>query len=142
LQCGRLSARREPAWYLKAPDQKWLLFDRGLSREDVVSSLLPILTRTWFGDAVILIFLLAQAADGMCTYIGLSTFGVGLEANPLLQALIATFGLGTAVTSAKIFAAILGMSLHRLGVHGILAGLTGIYLFAAVLPWVGIFLMY
>jgi hypothetical protein len=116
--------------------------DRDLSREDVVSSLRPILTRSWFGDAVILLFLCAQAADGMCTYVGLLTFGVGLEANPLLHALIMTFGLGTAVTSAKIFAAILGMSLHRLGVHGILAGLTGLYLFAAVLPWVGIFLMY
>ncbi|MCX6544971.1 MAG: hypothetical protein NTV05_11250 [Acidobacteria bacterium] len=99
-------------------------------------------TRSWFGDAVILLFLLAQAADGMCTYIGLSTMGVGLEANPLLLTLITSFGLGAALTSAKIFAAILGMSLHRLGVHGILAALTGIYVVAALLPWVGIFLMY
>jgi len=90
-----------------------------------VRSLRPRLTRSSFGDAVILLFLFAQTADGMCTYVGLSTFG-----------------LGTAVAGAKIFAAILGMSLHRLGVHGILAGLTGVYLLAAVLPWIRIFLMY
>jgi uncharacterized membrane protein len=91
---------------------------------------------------VILLFLCAQAADGMCTYVGLSTLGVTLEANPLLRTLITTLGLGTAIASAKLFAAFLGMSLHRLGVHGVLAGLTGIYLIAALLPWAGIFLMY
>ena len=99
-------------------------------------------TRSSFGDAIILLFLIAQAADGMFTYVGLSTMGVGLEANPLLLTLITTFGLGAALTSAKIFAAILGMSLHRLGMHGILAVLTGIYLLAALLPWAGIFLLY
>ena len=102
----------------------------------------PVLTRSLFGDAVIVLFLFAQAADGMCTYVGVSTFGTHLEANPLLLALMTTLGLATAVTSAKIFAAILGMSLHRLGVHGVLAGLTGLYLFAALLPWAGIFLMH
>lgn len=100
------------------------------------------LTRSLFGDTVILLFLFAQAADGMCTYVGVSTLGVRLESNPLLLTMITTVGLGTAVTSAKILAALLGMSLHRLGVHGILAGLTGIYLLAALLPWVGIFLLY
>jgi uncharacterized membrane protein len=107
-----------------------------------VHSLRPRLTRSWFGDLVILLFLFAQAADGMCTYVGVSTLGVHLEANPLLLALMMAIGPGTAVTSAKIFAAILGMSLHRLGMHGILAGLTGLYLLAALLPWLGIFLMY
>jgi hypothetical protein len=107
-----------------------------------VPSLRPYLTRSRFGDAVILLFLFAQTADGMCTYVGLSTWGVNLEANPLLLGLITTFGLGTAVTGAKLVAALLGVSLHRLGVHGILAGLTGLYLFAALLPWASIFLMY
>jgi hypothetical protein len=107
-----------------------------------VRLLRPSPARSWFGNAVILLFLLAQAADGICTYVGLSTMGVGLEANPLLLTLITTVGLGTAVTSAKVFAAVLGMSLHRLGVHGVLAALTGIYLLAALLPWAGIFLLY
>jgi hypothetical protein len=120
------------------------LSERGLPEEDVVRWLRLTLglTRSSFGDAVILLFLFAQAADGMCTYVGVSTLGAHLEANPLLLVLITTFGPGTAVISAKVFAAILGMSLHRLGVHGILAGLTGIYLLAALLPWVSIFLMY
>jgi uncharacterized membrane protein len=106
-----------------------------------VRLLQPGVTRSWFGDAVILLFLIAQAADGVCTYVGVSTFGVWLESNPLLATLIATFGPGTAVTSAKVFAAVLGISLHRLGVHGILAGLTGIYLLVALLPWLGVFLI-
>jgi len=110
--------------------------------EDGVRLLQPRLRRPWVGDAVILLFLCAQAADGMFTYVGVSTLGVHLEANPLLLTLMTTCGPATAVYGAKIFAAVLGMSLHRLGVHGILAGLTVVYLFGAVLPWVGIFLMF
>jgi len=44
--------------------------------------------RSRFGDVVIVLFLLAQAADGVMTYVGVSTFGVSLEANPLLASLI------------------------------------------------------
>jgi len=131
-----------PLGYLGASDVKRFLPERGRPEEGVVRWLRPALTRSLFGDAVIVLFLFVQAVDGMCTYVGVSTFGMHLEANPLLHVLIATFGLGTAVTSAKIFAAILGMSLHRLGVHGILAGLTCLYLLAALLPWAGILLMY
>ena len=44
-------------------------------------------------------------------------------------------GEGAALTGAKIVASALGISLHLLGTHRILAILTGIYLLAAVLPW-------
>ena len=101
----------------------------------------PRLSRSVFGDAVILAFLATQAADGMFTYVGVSTLGMRLEANPLVLALITSLGLGTAVTTAKVFVAILGVSLHRLGVHGILAALTGIYVIAALVPWFSIFMM-
>lgn len=91
-----------------------------------------------FGDAVIVVFLLAQAADGVMTYVGVSTLGIHLEANPLLATLMNAFGQGTAVTGAKVVASALGISLHLVGVHRILAVLTGIYLLAAVLPWAGL----
>ena len=91
-----------------------------------------------FGDAVIVLFLLAQAADGVMTYVGVTTLGVHLEANPLLASLMHAYGQGAAVAGAKIVASVLGISLHLIGVHGILAVLTGIYLLAAVLPWAGL----
>jgi hypothetical protein len=93
-----------------------------------------------FGDSVIVLFLLAQAADGVMTYVGVTTFGVHLEANPLLASLMDAFGYGAAVTGAKIVASGLGISLHLVGVHRILAILTGVYFVAAVLPWVGLLL--
>jgi len=96
--------------------------------------------RSRFGDAVIVLFLLAQAADGVMTYVGVTTLGVHLEANPLLASLMAAFGHGTALTGAKLVAAGLGISLHLIGTHRILAVLTGIYFFAALLPWAGLLL--
>jgi hypothetical protein len=96
--------------------------------------------RSRFGDAVIVLFLLAQAADGVMTYVGVTTLGVHLEANPLLASLMNAFGQGAAVAAAKVLASGLGISLHLIGVHRVLAVLTGIYLVAAVLPWAGLLL--
>jgi uncharacterized membrane protein len=96
--------------------------------------------RSRFGDAVIVLFLLAQAADGVMTYVGVTTFGVHLEANPLLAFLMNLFGQGAAVAAAKVVASGLGISLHLIGVHRVLAVLTGVYLVAAVLPWAGLLL--
>lgn len=97
--------------------------------------------RSRFGDAVIVLFLFAQAADGVMTYVGITTFGVRLEANPLLLSLMTLFGPGAAVAGAKIVAAGLGMSLHLIGVHRILAVLTGVYFLAALIPWAGLLLL-
>jgi uncharacterized membrane protein len=98
-------------------------------------------SRSRFGDAVIVLFLLAQAADGVMTYVGVTMLGVHIEANPLLASLMVMFGQGTAVAGAKLVAAGLGISLHLVGVHRILAILTGIYMVGAVLPWVGLLLL-
>lgn len=99
-----------------------------------------VVERSRFGDTVIVLFLLAQAADGVLTYVGVTTYGVHLEANPLLASLMALFGQATAVTGAKIVASGLGISLHLVGTHRVLAVLTGVYLVAAVLPWAGLLL--
>ena len=59
------------------------------------------LRRSRFGDAAILAFLLAQLFDGIFTYIGVNTFGLGVEANPLIAGLMASFGHGAALLGAK-----------------------------------------
>jgi hypothetical protein len=91
---------------------------------------------TRFGNAVILMFLCAQAADGVLTYLGVQLFGPGVEANPLLVWLMATLGQGPALATAKLAAASLGSLLHLMTVHKLVALLTGFYLVAAILPWI------
>ena len=120
---GKRSRRAWPAWRIR------------------VSSRPTIAERSRFGDVVIVLFLLAQAADGVMTYVGVTTIGTHLEANPLLASLMSAFGEGAAVTGAKLVASALGISLHLIGVHRVLAVLTGVYLAAAVLPWLGLLLL-
>ena len=100
----------------------------------------PFASQSNFGDAVIVLFLLAQAADGVMTYVGVTTMGLHIEANPLLVTLMGSVGLGAGVTAAKLVAAGLGISLHLVGVHRIVAALTAIYLMGAVVPWAGLLL--
>ncbi len=95
--------------------------------------------RRSFGNLSIVFFLLAQAADGALTYLGVCTLGLGMEGNPLLLTLMVTIGAAPAVLGAKFMAAALGMSLHLIGVHRIVAALTAFYVFGAVLPWMGVF---
>ena len=88
-----------------------------------------------FGNTVIVLFLLAQAADGVMTYVGVTTMGIHIEANPLLASLMAFVGEGAGVTMAKVLAGGLGISLHLLGVHRVMAVLTAVYVVGAVIPW-------
>ena len=91
--------------------------------------------RSVFGDVVIVAFLLAQCFDGVFTYVGVVTYGVGIEANPLIAGLMAALGEGTALAGAKILAAALGICLHLRQIHGAVAVLAGFYLLVAILPW-------
>jgi hypothetical protein len=88
-----------------------------------------------FGNLVIVLFLLAQAADGVFTYVGLRLHGPLIEGNPLLSWLMQVMGSGMALASAKATAAGLGIVLHLTAVHRIVAALTAVYLVAALLPW-------
>jgi hypothetical protein len=90
---------------------------------------------TIFGDLVLVVFLLAQCFDGVFTYVGVVTFGTGIEANPLIASLMMTFGHGVALTGAKLVAAALGICLHLRQVHAAVAVLAGFYLTVAVVPW-------
>lgn len=91
-----------------------------------------------FGDIAVLAFLLAQASDGVLTYLGLLTFGPAAEGNPLIGALVGAVGTIPALTGAKLFAALLGIALHLQGVHRLVAVLTALYLGFAVVPWTAI----
>ena len=45
-----------------------------------------------FADIVVVVFLVAQACDGVFTYVGVSVYGVGIEGNPLLAWLMTAVG--------------------------------------------------
>ena len=94
--------------------------------------------RVRFGNVVLGLFLLAQCLDGVLTYIGVVTFGTGVEANPLIATLVGYLGAATALVTAKTIAAALGIALHVRGVHGAVALLTAFYFAVAILPWVAI----
>ena len=88
-----------------------------------------------FGDVVLVTFLLMQVLDGTLTYVGVTTFGMGIEANPLLASLMMHLGHGPALMAAKSVAALLGIGLHLRGTHLAVAILAAFYITAAVLPW-------
>jgi hypothetical protein len=95
-------------------------------------------TRSWFGDAVLLVFLIAQCLDGVFTYVGVTNFGLGIEANPLMAAMMIHVGHGPALLGAKTLAGLLGIVLHVCRMHVAVAGLALFYLGVAVVPWMTI----
>ena len=99
------------------------------------------LRRSLFGDIAIIAFLLAQFLDGLFTYIGVNTFGLTVEANPLIAGLMASVGHGTALVGAKTLAGALGVCLHLREIHSAVALLAGFYVAVAILPWIAILLM-
>jgi hypothetical protein len=86
----------------------------------------------------IVAFLLAQAADGVFTYIGLTGHAPVTEGNPLLAWLMQEIGNGPALAGAKCTAAGLGMLLHLTETHRIVFALTAVYVVAALVPWAAI----
>jgi uncharacterized membrane protein len=94
--------------------------------------------RSVFGDVALVVFLLAQALDGVLTYVGVSVYGPRMEGNPALAWLMAMVGQGPALAMAKSLASVFGIALHLNAGHRIVAVLTAFYIAAAVLPWVGI----
>lgn len=94
--------------------------------------------RSRFGDLAVILFLLAQAADGALTYVGVRHLGLAVEANPLIAWLIASFGEVGALAGAKLVAGGFGIALHLSAVHKVVAGLTLFYVVVAVFPWIAI----
>jgi hypothetical protein len=91
--------------------------------------------RQWFGDIALVVFLLAQALDGVLTYIGVSTHGLGMEGNPLIAWLMAQMGEGAGLATAKLTAGAFGIALHLSAVHRAVALLAAFYFVVAIAPW-------
>lgn len=89
--------------------------------------------------ALLITFIVLQAADGLLTYAAVQQFGAAAEGNPLLETWIVLTGSATALIGAKTMACLCGAVLYLAGVHHVLAGLSLLYLFAAVVPWLRIF---
>jgi hypothetical protein len=81
------------------------------------------------------VFVVLQAADGAITYSAVRTFGLQAEGNPLLVAVMSAAGLGPAILGAKVLAVVCGAFLYVYRVYQVLAALTALYLFGAVMPW-------
>jgi uncharacterized membrane protein len=94
--------------------------------------------RSRFGDLALVIFLLAQASDGVLTYVGVSIYGPRMEGNPLIAWLMASMGEGLALTTAKLTAGVFGIALHLSAVHKAVAFLAIFYMVVAICPWVAI----
>lgn len=97
-------------------------------------------SRRLFGDLVVLGFVVVQCLDGMFTYLGVTIWGPGIEANPLLSSAMAYAGPGTALAGAKLLAVAFGMLLHLRRIHNLVFLLTAFYIAAAIVPWTALFL--
>ena len=91
-----------------------------------------------FANVVVVIFLVAQACDGVLTYVGVSLYGTGMEGNPLLAWLMEAIGQGAALAAAKGMAGAFGIALHLTAVHRVLAALAAFYVAVAIVPWLAI----
>lgn len=80
-------------------------------------------------------FLVAQAYDGLFTYVAVHSFGIAIEGNILLATWMQVIGPGPAILGAKLLAATCGVLLYCLGVARVLLGLTVFYLAFAIVPW-------
>jgi hypothetical protein len=85
------------------------------------------------------IFVVLQAADGLLTYAAVERFGTVVEGNPIIVTWILLTGSETALLGAKALACFCGGVLYVAGVYHVLAGLSALYLFGAVVPWLRIF---
>jgi hypothetical protein len=88
---------------------------------------------------VLWLFLVAQLADGLFTYIAVSAYGPSAEANAILAVWMAIVGPAPTLLVAKMVAAGAGVLVYRHGLHGVLATLTAVYAVAAVVPWIQIY---
>jgi hypothetical protein len=91
-----------------------------------------------FGDVALIAFLLAQASDGVLTYVGVRMYGLRVEGNPLIGWLMTAMGEVPALAIAKAAAGFFGIVLHLSSVHRAVALLAAFYVAVAVVPWIAI----
>ncbi len=93
------------------------------------------MTPPWLPRVALLAFLTAQIGDGLLTYAGISQFGVGVEANPLVAWYVHAFGPEAALATTKTFAVACVIPLFWRGMHKTIAVLACLHFAGAVLPW-------
>ena len=93
-----------------------------------------------FGDLAVVAFVLVQCLDGVFTYLGVKTWGLSIEANPLITSAVSMAGLGVGLAGTKLIAVGFGIILHLRRTHIIVAILTAFYFAAAIIPWTTLFL--
>jgi hypothetical protein len=82
------------------------------------------------------LFLLAQACDGIFTYVAVRSDGIAAEGNMLLATWMTLVGPAPTLVGAKMLAAACGLLLYARGVHRTLTALTIFYAIAAIGPWI------
>jgi hypothetical protein len=85
---------------------------------------------------VLALFAAVQIADAWLTASGVTRFGMAAEGNPMLALPMSVFGPAATLTIAKGVAILGAVMLYRLSRHALLALLTVVYVFVAVVPWV------
>jgi len=88
---------------------------------------------------ILLLFVTAQAFDGVFTYVAVSAVGTHAESNQVLVFWMALIGTGPALVLAKTVAVAAGAFVYHRGLYGLLAGLTVLYAAAAIGPWMYVY---
>jgi arginine exporter protein ArgO len=92
--------------------------------------------RSPFGTGMMIAFIVAQLCDGVLTYVGVRTFGLAIEANPIISWYIETLGVATALMGAKGLAIACATLLYQLAHYRTICALTVMYFTVAIHPWV------
>ena len=88
---------------------------------------------------VLLLFMVAQAYDGLFTYIAVRALGPDVEGNFILATWMVLVGPAPTLLVAKGVAAAAGALVYWRGLHGVLAGMTALYACVAIIPWLFVY---
>jgi uncharacterized membrane protein len=91
---------------------------------------------------VLLLFLVAQAFDGLFTYTAVHAYGVHAEGNVLIATWMSLVGPAVALFGAKTVAGACGILLYLHNAHRTLTLLTAFYALGAIGPWMVVFLQH
>jgi hypothetical protein len=88
---------------------------------------------------MLLLFLAAQAFDGLFTYTAVHAYGLHAEGNIVIATWMALVGPAAALFGAKTLASACGVLLYIRGMHRTLSVLTMVYMVGAIGPWMLVF---
>jgi len=91
---------------------------------------------------VLLLFLVAQAFDGLFTYTAVNAYGLHAEGNVLIATWMALVGPAVALFGAKTVAGACGILLYVHNAHRTLTLLTAFYVIGAIGPWMVVFALH